>query len=1361
MKRVRVIFLVTLVATLTLSWSVPQQAQAQDWSVEGGEERRQEIIRRYKKLLEKKPVEGLIFKKLLSYVGGTRGVDRLIADYEKAAKDHPDKAAYRLILGHLYKEKNEYEKALEAYDKAVELAPDDSNAWLSRGSVRMLLQQDKKAKSDFEKALSLEDNRDRKEKILRKLADVAFSQRDWEAAEGYYDRLIELDSRNEYLRMEYAQVLVKYKRYEKALEQYDELIKLAGRDTKARATTMRDKGDVLERMGEYDRAIETYRDAMGLMREGHWLHNELRNRVVGVYRKADRLPELIEDYEKRWRSPNYDQSMTLAQLYDELGKEDKAKEYFERAIRLDRDEPDPRLAVIRMLERSGEDKKVVDAYEDLIRVAPRESRYQFELVRIYFRMGEQEKAKRLLDRIGRRFRSDPNVYVNLADAYMRYDMREKALDAYKRLVRLDPRNESYIISLGEYYYRSGKLDQAVETWEKLLDARLSEAEAHALLGSTLADHGMLDKGLRYYEKAVEIAPDDMTIRRGLATNYVRARRWEKGIQAWRYIMANSKEAEARGEARGRIISIYRQQNRLRAKMREYRDDFEGDPPDVEAGFFLAEAHLKLNEFDEAEEVFSTLQKLENIDEKQQLEALHALLRIYNQTKDAEKAISVLQRLAELKPQLSREYYHRIAELSLEMYEDEQALQYATRAVEMNPDDATAHARLADVYRQMQKLEQAVQEYRVAIDLDPKAFRHYMALADLLLERGEYEEAERLYRTVVKKADDDTTILKAGRKALELAEADGRLAELETEFSPLTFKASKKPVYRKILLELYDTMVTPIVNELRYGVFSDANELVERRTRLQSLGQRALPVLTGALQADDIGQQALAIRLAGDLRLEPAALQLARIATEDNNSLRTLAMISVARIGAERGAPPLIDALDHTNPDIRDMSTWALGFCGGDTAEQALIDVLDGGQSWTQQALAAVSLGRIGSDDGARALDNAYERSQLGKYSNSLSVAVIWGMGRANATESRDKLLGGLREGSDEVRYVAAWSLAQIGGEASLEALLNAFWSDDRKLREPGARGVVQMAALHAVDESAKDDQLRRSDIANDLRFINDRTHKIETGRLLESLSEMARRVELPESDGFVAKYRDTFAKGLRAALDSQDTGVKASALRVMTDTDGMPTFRILQPMSDADRQTVRAIIDDMSREIHELAGPDVESRVRAPAVQLLGVIRASGDQPLLLGALDASDEMVRESAAVALGHWQQNTVIIDALMKRLDDDFFAVRVAAARSLGSLAGDNNERTDAVTSALIKMLDDDFKTVRAASAHALADIGSQRALEVVDGRIDEMEPAVKIAVLRGLAGSDDPRAKQILGRYLDHRDVRYRRAARGEL
>ena len=44
-----------------------QGAEGGDWEVEGGEKRRREVVERYKKLLEKKPTQGVIFEKLVEY----------------------------------------------------------------------------------------------------------------------------------------------------------------------------------------------------------------------------------------------------------------------------------------------------------------------------------------------------------------------------------------------------------------------------------------------------------------------------------------------------------------------------------------------------------------------------------------------------------------------------------------------------------------------------------------------------------------------------------------------------------------------------------------------------------------------------------------------------------------------------------------------------------------------------------------------------------------------------------------------------------------------------------------------------------------------------------------------------------------------------------------------------------------------------------------------------------------------------------------------------------------------------------------------------------------------------------------------
>lgn len=1347
-----------------------------DWQVDGGDERRREIVKRYKTLLERSPTEGLAFRKLLDYVGTGKGLEKLTAEYAKRVENNPENATLRLILGHLFKAANEYDKALAEYEKAVEIEPDNPVVWLSRGSVHVLLQRGEKATADFEKALELEKDRNKKQEILRKLADTAFAQRDWDRAQKYYDQLVNLDPRNEYLRMEYAQVLVQYKRYDKALEQYDKLYELAGGDTKARATTLRDMGDLYEKMGKDDEAIDTYERAMKLVRSSNWLHRELEQRIVGVYRRTDRLAELVAQYEKKWSRPNYDQAMLLGQLYDEMGQEDKALEMFETAVRRNRRATDPRLRVIRIKERRGDDKGVIKGYKELISIAPNEGRFYFDLVRLYFRLGDRKEAERLLDRIERRFRRDPDVHVMLADTYMRFDMQEEALDIYRKLVRMDPKNDAYILGLGEYYYQNGEVDDAVETWMKLLNSSLQEAEAHAKLGQVLSEHGLVEKGLHHFEKAVEAAPDDTNVRRGLALAYERARRWQQAIDAWNFILATADQPLSANEARTRIINIYQRQNKLRSKMREFAGKFSANPDDVHSGLFVAEGHVKLVEYDKAESVLAKIAERARTKDPEavvpvvqaqagnlsgatqamtwkqaEMTALLALERLYQQNNNLEKGIAVLQRLAELMPGRSRDYYHRIADLSLKLYEDDQAVHYATLAVQMNPDDAMAQARLGDVYQKMGKLESAAAQYRQAIDLDPRAFEITMKLAEILLEIGQLAEAEELYRRIVKKANDENLILVASRRAVALAEVADRLAEVEEDFYGLVYKTPPKPVYRKVMLELYDRMSNPYVARDRYGVRSDRAGAAKQ---LDEIGQRALPVLIDALSSDEVGQRILAVRLLGDLRQPNAALPLSRMVDDPADPLRMPAAIAVAQIGDPRGSAPLIRVTEDSNPTMRELSTWALGAIGGTSAVDRLAVILREGQSWREQVMAAISLGRIGSKPAVDALLAYHETLSGARYSDSTSVAVVWALGRAGDPRSATVLGDALKSASDRVGTVAAWSLAQIGDEQATRLLLEAHWSETPSIQARAGRGLVQLASGKTNEGSTR----RVDEIRREIKFINDRNPDVAVESMLQELERSASVVVPTDAVEFIESNASLIAD---VAREQMKTPVgRATVTSDLLDVDGDVALGVLtstEPTTEERatrrRTAIRSIVKKLHSSLRDAAKG--EGRAALHAVGLLGVIGDQADLPLIMAKLDSEDAAGRRHALAALAGFSSASVKSNLVEATRDADY-RVRVAALRALGGVLASSSET--AAVDAAKDGLDDEFPTVRIAAATALGSMGAASAVRDLLAALQrDRNLRVQVAVLEALTKIESPEARNVLQRFQTHSDLRLRRAA----
>ena len=158
----------------------------------------------------------------------------------------------------------------------------------------------------------------------------------------------------------------------------------------------------------------------------------------------------------------------------------------------------------------------------------------------------------------------------------------------------------------------------------------------------------------------------------------------------------------------------------------------------------------------------------------------------------------------------------MAQYALQIYKDDDAIKYAARAVELNPDDAEGHRRLGEMYRSKQDVDHAIAEFRAAIAKNDRLFVVYFELADLLLSKGQTDEADRLFRRVVRGAPDEELVARAARLSMQINLGKGTLESLEQDLLPLAIGNPQRPIYRRLLVEIYGSLTFGLVQRVRHG-----------------------------------------------------------------------------------------------------------------------------------------------------------------------------------------------------------------------------------------------------------------------------------------------------------------------------------------------------------------------------------------------------------------------------------------------------------------------------------------------------------------------------------------------------------------
>jgi tetratricopeptide (TPR) repeat protein len=149
--------------------------------------------------------------------------DRAIEDFDKALELNPEYADAYFNRGTAHSALNQHEKAIENYNKAIELDPNFAGAYNNRGLIYYNLMMHNEAIADYNKAIELDQNFDI---AHANLGNLLYMTEDYDNAEKEYREALKINEDIDYAHNGLGLVLSKRKAYKNAIAEFKKALKL-------------------------------------------------------------------------------------------------------------------------------------------------------------------------------------------------------------------------------------------------------------------------------------------------------------------------------------------------------------------------------------------------------------------------------------------------------------------------------------------------------------------------------------------------------------------------------------------------------------------------------------------------------------------------------------------------------------------------------------------------------------------------------------------------------------------------------------------------------------------------------------------------------------------------------------------------------------------------------------------------------------------------------------------------------------------------------------------------------------------------------------------------------------------------------
>jgi tetratricopeptide (TPR) repeat protein len=1257
-------------------------------------------------------------------------LDQLIADFvQRAGASGPEHHNALIALAGIYLQDGQPERAIATYQQAITEQPPSPVARMAL--ARLLSDQGDKqgALEQLEHALAHITEPAEKEQALRTALQLALDLGQWDKAKQHHRQLVQRAQGSFYVRAELGRELLLRQEYERAVAEFRDLARAAAGDNRVLAPALRDLGRALAKLGKTDEALDTLRHALHVAGAQAGIRREVYLIIVDAYRSDDRLRELIAELEQQ-PGGDFERLRLLGSLYEETGQLNKALSAYQKALQRNGRDIETRLKVVQLLQIQGELGQAIQEYEALIRAAPRNPDFVFQLAEALIQRGDRQRALEQLRRLEARSTGDEETLSALVDFYERVDETERARALLQRLAQTGSGDPRHLVELGDRYWQEGDKDKALRTWQRIKAVVPDRVSALLTLGEVYVEHNMPQEGLLALREALKLKPQLGKVQKAYAlalertgasagSQAARTRQYDEARHIWEKLLRQAADnPHAAREARQHIVTLYSLSGGLRQRVAPLQRRFTRQPPDLEAGRLLGEVQIRMRDYAAAERTLRRMVKLAPGD----VPSLTRLERVLVLQRKLREAIEVLERLVRAEPKRAREYYQRMAQYAAERYQDDEAVKYAARAVELSPDDADGHRKLGEMYRRRQAHAKAISAFRQAIAKNDRLFPVYFELAELLLSQGKVDEADKLLRRVVRASPDEELVAQAARLSMQVNLGRGTLESLEKELLPVALGNPQRPLYRRLLVEIYGALAFPLVHQAQSG---DAEEAVAARNALRQIGERAVKPLLDALGDERSAQQRIAIELLSHIQNRSAGPALFAYATGPADpALRARAMVAVGALQDPGLLPKLGDLLaphgvaraEESDP-ISVAAAWAVARMNSPKARGLLLKLLQS-DAPTIRGFGALGLGLLGDHSSVAQLARVAGSVQAGPIPRA---AAAFALGQLGAKDQVQVLLQLAEAADPALRAAAIVALARLRADAAPRAVAEALVSPDATLR---TAAVAAALVLTTGEYRTGRDALTVPQGRLDARGV--------VGRLQPagySPQEHARAlIEL------VPALTRACATAVQSSPERARTVADALLAR-----DGAPAFGPLTRQLDEVEPQLKQETEKAAESLAAAVVPAFVALARHPsagvrsrAVGLLATRAEPAARTTVLDSLSDPDERVQASALAAVAK-SRAPGSVEAVARLLGANGpWPIRVRAAETLGVLAAGSGD-AGAVQALSAAVRTDEYALVREAAIKALVAVDRRAARPVLERAADnDSEPRVRLTARSLLGG-----------------------------